>query len=312
MLFLYVAVGIFGGYVYWKVVEGLGTFRDRRDPNKIRGGGMVILPVVLWYLLREPMRIGYVLAAVIGAIGVMGIWDDYRGVSGYVKAALTLIFALIVLWSVGWVLPIRVASYEVYVPVLTEVFWVLFFVGFVNAFNVIDGKDGVLLMTAVILLSYLYILTGEVMYLHVAAVGVGLLVWNTPPARLIMGDTGSYVLGALITTAFMMLPHVPFEARLFALSFPLIDTLTTIVRRLRRRQSIFQADREHIHHVLYSRFGDRWGLAAITLINLVSVGIAHLYLIYGWPFLIVGVLWWIFLSLLSFSGPKLADAIHKT
>ncbi len=297
--------------MYWKVAEGLGIFKDRRDPNKIRGGGIVLLPVILWYLLGEPGRLGIVLTGTVFLIGIMGVWDDYRGLSGYVKAALTSLSALVILWGLGWVLPVRVLGYDLYVPLLTELLWVLFFVGFVNAFNVIDGKDGVLLMTATVLLSYLYVLTGEKLYLHVAAVSVGLLLWNSPPARLIMGDTGSYTLGLLITAAFMTLPHVPLEAKLLALSFPLVDTLTTIVRRLRRGQSIFQADREHIHHVLYSRFGDRWGLAAITLINLISVGVAHLYLTYGWPFLILGILWWFFLSFLSFSGPKLTDAIHK-
>ncbi len=310
MLFLYVAVGIFGGYLYWKVMEGLGIFRDRVNPKKIRGGGMVLLPVILWYLLRMPTAVSTTLAGVVALLGAVGILDDYRGVSGYVKAAFTLVSALLILWSLGWVLPIRVATYEVYVPVLNEIFWTLFFVGFVNAFNVIDGKDGVLLMTAAILLSYLYILTGEVMYLHVAAISVGLLVWNTPPARLIMGDTGSYVLGMLITSAFLLLPHIPLEARLLALSFPLVDTLTTVLRRLRRGQSIFQADREHIHHVLYSRFGDRWGLTAVMLINLVSVGLAHLYLLYGPLVMVPGLIWWILLALLSSVGPQLTDTVH--
>ncbi len=310
MLFLYVAVGIFGGYVYWKIVESAGIFRDRSDPTKVRGGGIVLLPVILWYLLRGPGSVYNILAWIVLAIGVMGLLDDYRGISGYIKAAVSLVAALLLMWSLGWVVPIRFFGYDLYLPFFNEVFWVLFFVGFVNAFNVIDGKDGVLLMTAIVLLSYLHVLTREIMYLHTAAVAVGLLTWNSPPARLIMGDTGSYVLGIFITSAFILLPNIPVEVKLLALSFPLVDTLTTIVRRLRRGQSIFQADKEHIHHVLYSRFGDRWGLFLIMLINLVSVALAHLYTMYGQWVLVLGFVWWGILSLVAFSGPKLADTLH--
>ncbi|NPA79947.1 MAG: undecaprenyl/decaprenyl-phosphate alpha-N-acetylglucosaminyl 1-phosphate transferase [Thermotogae bacterium] len=298
------AIGIFGGYIYLKLAEGLNLFRDRVSPDKIRGGGVVLLPVILWYLAKSVSGYHNLMAAITVLIAIVGLWDDYRGVSGYVKAGITLLVGLVILWFLGWVIPIRILGYEVYVPIFNEVFWLLFFMGFVNAFNVIDGRDGVLLTTSLILLAYLYLLTADIMYLHVAAVAAGLLVWNTPPARLIMGDVGSYVLGTFITASFLTLSHIPVEARLLALSFPLMDTLTTIARRLSRRQSIFQADTEHIHHVLYSRFGDRRGLLLIMLINLASVGLSALYLKVGPSILPLGLVWWALLAAISFILPK--------
>jgi len=297
--------------VFWKIAQELGILKDRRQSEKVRGGGIVLLPVILWYVLnRNALPPRDLMASLIGVVALIGLLDDIRGVSGYLKAAVTLAAVLALLWAVGWVIPIRTLNYEFYVPIFNEVFWTLFFVGFVNAFNVIDGEDGVLLITAVILLSYLYILTGRVMYLHVAAVASGLLLWNSPPARLIMGDTGSYILGLLITASFMLLSYIPVEVRLLALSFPFVDTITTIVRRLKRRKSIFTADREHIHHVLYSRLGQRWGLVSVMFINLVSIALAHLTFYFGWWFLALGLVWWFFLSFLAFLGPKLSDPLH--
>ncbi len=292
MLFLHLAIGVLGGYLYWKTAESLEAFRDRVDPQKIRGGGVVLLPVMLWYLWRFTSRWAEVMTFLVLGFAVMGIVDDYRGISGRVKAVITLLASVVLLWGMGWVVPVRFVNFDVYVPVITEVFWMAFFVGFVNAFNVIDGKDGVLLTTSTVLLTYLYLLTANVMYLHVAAVGVGLLLWNSPPARLIMGDVGSYLLGLFITASFLLLAEVPIVAKLTALSFPLVDTLTTIHRRLSKGVSIFQSDTQHIHHVLCDRLGDRWGLFVVLLVNLLSVSLSYAYLTLGLVILPLIALWW--------------------
>lgn len=146
---------------------------------------------------------------------------------------------------------------------------VLWLVGVANAVNLIDGMDG--LAAGVSLISALTIWSislavsidkpyAGLMAAVLAGALLGFLRWNFNPARIFLGDSGAYLVGfvlaaisitgvikgaaaatVIVPTAFLVL---------LILFFPLLDTSWAIVRRAARGKSVFEPDRQHIHHRL--------------------------------------------------------------
>jgi UDP-GlcNAc:undecaprenyl-phosphate/decaprenyl-phosphate GlcNAc-1-phosphate transferase len=139
----------------------------------------------------------------------------------------------------------------------------LWIVGIVNAINLIDGLDGlaggVVFFAAVTNFVVAYVtgaqLVGAVMASTLGAV-LGFLFFNFNPARIFMGDSGSYFLGFVLaamslagssqkaSTAVSLLVPV------LALGLPIVDTLFSMTRRVLEKRSIFSPDKGHIHHRL--------------------------------------------------------------
>jgi UDP-N-acetylmuramyl pentapeptide phosphotransferase/UDP-N-acetylglucosamine-1-phosphate transferase len=145
--------------------------------------------------------------------------------------------------------------------------------GFVNAFNFMDGVNGI---------SAAHALIGGVAYaclgewrqdaflvaagLAVAAGACVFLPWNIARARVFLGDVGSYSLGAALAVlaACAVIRGIPAEAALGPLALYLADTAWTLVRRLRQGERCFEAHRTHI----YQRWCDvGWSHQEVTLLT---------------------------------------------
>jgi UDP-N-acetylmuramyl pentapeptide phosphotransferase/UDP-N-acetylglucosamine-1-phosphate transferase len=136
--------------------------------------------------------------------------------------------------------------------------------GFTNAFNFMDGIDGIASLTAAVSgLAYAVAgaLVGDGALAVVGAVtaggALGFLPWNFPRARIFMGDTGSLPLGLLLSYA-ALLAHesgaVPFPASILLLGPFVFDTSFTLIRRALRGEKVWRAHREH----LYQRLSRVW------------------------------------------------------
>ncbi len=301
MSFIFILYGILGGYLFWKVFENTEIFKDVYS-SKIRGAGILLLPVVLWnFLLKE---FSWLLTLSVSVISLMGIYDDIKGLSGKIKLLITFIISVIIISTFGYGLPINLLNHEFYIPIFNEIFWLVFILGFTNAFNVIDGKDGVLLTTSIVSLLFIYVLTKEHFYLMLSAISIGLLFYNSPKAKIIMGDAGSYLLGFLISFAFLRLSYLPFESMLLVLFFPFADTNITLLRRLYSRKNLFERDEEHIHHKICDLLGDRLGLALIFILNVLSAILSGIYILSGNLFYVVlGYSLWIIVILWVYLHP---------
>ena len=137
---------------------------------------------------------------------------------------------------------------------------VFFLVACTNAFNLIDGLDGLaagvgLFATATAMVSG--ILSGNLALVLVTAPLVGALLgflrYNFNPASIFMGDCGSLTVGFLLGCFGLIWTENGMAAPLVALTIPLLDTTLAIARRFLRNQRIFGADRGHIHHRLLAR-----------------------------------------------------------
>jgi UDP-GlcNAc:undecaprenyl-phosphate GlcNAc-1-phosphate transferase len=221
---------------------------------------------------------GLAIAAIV--ILAVGMLDDLREVSAPAKVA-GQVFAASILGLAGVVMfYFRVPFFDFYVlsPDLGFLVTVLWVVGMANAVNLIDGLDG--LATGVIAIAagaffvYSYrladvgLLASDNMAPLIVAITcgvcVGFLPHNFHPAKIFMGDSGSLLLGLLMAattisvggrtadqfsgqTYFFFAPLViPFVI----LGVPFVDTALAIIRRARRRSSLSQADKEHLHHRL--------------------------------------------------------------
>jgi len=196
-------------------------------------------------------------------IHLTGLYDDFKNIRALYKLILQIMAACIVVFT-GHTLEV------IYIPLLdTQVALgpfgsavaILWLVGMSNALNLIDGMDGLaggisasaLIGLGVLFLSQGYILSAALTFSLLGGT-LGFLLFNKPPAKLFMGDSGSLMLGFLIAA----LPLVEstrsnpmaFLLTVTLLLIPLIDTLAAILRRLRRHKPIHSADKEHLHHKL--------------------------------------------------------------
>jgi UDP-GlcNAc:undecaprenyl-phosphate GlcNAc-1-phosphate transferase len=227
--------------------------------NQLYGGGLGELLSGYGWRLRH-----FLLGATL--ILVAGIVDDAFGMSPIVKVILQLVAAIIALVGGYGVSAITnpltggIISLGIFGGVLT-VGWI---VAVTNAFNLIDGLDGLAAGVALIAsLSIVMIAQVEgrpdaaIVASALAGALLGFLRYNFHPASVFLGDSGSQLLGFSLsllsiqglqkgaTTVVLIVP-------ILALGLPLLDTLVAILRRflVAGFAAIFRADREHIHHRL--------------------------------------------------------------
>ncbi len=144
-------------------------------------------------------------------------------------------------------------------PVLT----VLWFVGCMNAVNLLDGLDGLaagacLFVSLCLLLVSLHFgnVLGMLLMAGLSGAILGFLVFNFPPARIFLGDCGSMLLGYAVAALSLVGSSRKAEAAvalfipIVALGLPITDTAVVIFRRWYKRLPLSTPDRRHIHHSL--------------------------------------------------------------
>ena len=139
---------------------------------------------------------------------------------------------------------------------------VLWIVGITNSVNLIDGLDGLAVGVSTIASTTMFVVAllvseGDVALLLAALMGacLGFMPYNLNPARIFMGDTGSLLLGYVLSTVsvvgmFKTYALVTFVVPILALFLPLFDTVCAFFRRILRGQSPMHPDRGHLHHRL--------------------------------------------------------------
>jgi UDP-GlcNAc:undecaprenyl-phosphate GlcNAc-1-phosphate transferase len=227
-----------------------------------------------------------VLAFFVGALGIfgLGLYDDLKGARARLKFIVQIAVA-VVMWLAGFRIEAVGGSLDLAVDVglLSLPLTVFWFVGVINAVNLIDGLDGLAAGIALIAATALFgvaLASGQVLLaLFMAALGgalVGFLFFNFNPARIFLGDSGSLFLGYVLAATSLWTHHkaaattVITALPLFVVAVPLLDTTLCIVRRLSRGQSPFAPDREHLHHRLMALGLSHKG-AVLTLYSVASI-----------------------------------------
>jgi UDP-GlcNAc:undecaprenyl-phosphate GlcNAc-1-phosphate transferase len=220
------------------------------------------------------------LGAGVLALGAFGLADDRVGLSPRFRLAggvliLAAMAAAAPDFSISF---LRFTGMERLIPLQgwSWVFTLLCLVGLLNAVNMADGKDGLVISLCLLWLALLYPYVGEGMR-PVAAAGLAalaVLFCFNMAGRLFLGDSGSYALSALVgIIAIYTYSHsfdiLPADRVALLFSIPVFDTIRLMTTRLIRRRSPFQPDRDHLHHHLAHRWG--WPGGLYVYLGLVAV-----------------------------------------
>jgi UDP-N-acetylmuramyl pentapeptide phosphotransferase/UDP-N-acetylglucosamine-1-phosphate transferase len=221
-----------------------------------RLGGLAVIAGV--WTVAPLMGGGFLFLATATLAGLVGILDDFVDLRFWMKAAGQATAAFVLLFLAPP--PICEAAGPFW-P-LTLLFGVVWIVAVVNAYNFMDGIDGIAGGTAVLNAIFLAALVGaaglELGLAILAAAVAGFMLWNISPARIFLGDSGSHFVGFFLGAAALYTepvgradtPYGPYLAFVIAAAIfaPfLFDTAFTLVRRAAARKNIFAAHREHIY-----------------------------------------------------------------
>jgi UDP-GlcNAc:undecaprenyl-phosphate GlcNAc-1-phosphate transferase len=192
----------------------------------------------------------------------IGLFDDFTALKPWQKLA-GEIAAATLMWDGG--VQIHTLGHFVLPNAWGALLTIGWLVGCTNAFNLIDGADG--LAGGLALVASLAVLAAGIVHRDaamilisapLAAALVGFLRFNFNPATIFLGDCGSLLVGFLLASSAVIWSQkastlLAITAPAMAFAVPLFDTSISILRRFLRRQPIFSADRDHIHHRLLDR-----------------------------------------------------------
>lgn len=211
-------------------------------------------------------------AAIFGGGGLLvaaGLWDDRFGMKAWPKLTVQLAAAGLAV-AAGFQIARFTDPFSmrvVYVP--PWIIWplsLLWIVGVTNAMNLLDGLDGLAAGVGAIMGATLTLIAwqagqwlGVCLGLSLVGALLGFLPHNFAPARIFLGDTGSLFLGfalsLLALEGYRRVSLITFVVPLLALAVPILDTLLSVVRRVRMGAPVFSADRLHMHHRLLDAEG---------------------------------------------------------
>ncbi|PIE54893.1 MAG: undecaprenyl-phosphate alpha-N-acetylglucosaminyl 1-phosphate transferase [Dethiosulfovibrio peptidovorans] len=256
---------------------------DRPEPRKIhrepvpRGAGLILWAGYLfWSLIFSPAGIFFpTLITGCSMVFLVGYLDDMISLSPRLRLLVHLMAAGLV------AVPFFKGAL---VPTILSILWIA---GTTNAYNLIDGMNGLSLSMATLALAALALRGYPATTLPLVALCLGVLPWNWPKARTFLGDGGVYFLGFVVSS--LTLPSLssffikPGGRELLGLVFwggvPVIDTMITIVRRLLRHRSPFLPDRGHVHHRLLDLgFSTQAVLAILSLAQVFALGVGTSFL----------------------------------
>ena len=265
--------------VLTRISAGLGYrlgLADKPDARKnhsgrvpLTGGIAIFLTVLLGTLLLGVQPYSAHLISIACMLFVVGVFDDVRHINPWLRLLIQygsgLLLATwggVAIHNVGNLL----AMGDIPLLLLTAPLTALSVAGLSNAYNMIDGIDGLAASTIALPLLGLYALAvqaghvhGDFLLLMILPVAVFLLFNLGPNNRLMpkvfLGDGGSVTLGFLVTASLVYFSQgdsaliLPVTC-LWLVTLPLMDMLATMLRRAKHGHKLMEADRSHLHHTL--------------------------------------------------------------
>ncbi len=293
ILLLILIVSFLGTLILIPIVKAIGVKFDFNDiPNRRKlhkksivnlGGVPIFIGFLIGlfsvyftgaldsYSLENISSYGKILILISSSVFFLGLIDDLFKLS----AKFRLVFQFIVA-SIAWFNDLKINSLDlsfvypsgsdiqlsVLISYLITVIWI---VGVINAFNWIDGLDGLASGLLIIASLSFFIIeyTNGVQYLTcilTSLIGsvIAFLFYNYHPAKILMGDSGSYFLGFnLAVISFISSTDINKSLNvvvvLLIMMIPILDMTYVIFNRIKKGKSPFYPDKTHIHHRLLAR-----------------------------------------------------------
>jgi UDP-GlcNAc:undecaprenyl-phosphate/decaprenyl-phosphate GlcNAc-1-phosphate transferase len=248
-------------------VMDIPSLRSSHSVPVPRGGGLAcVMGVGLTACVMHQLELTIIAVPLL--MGALGLADDIRSLGPIVRLSTQALAS-------------GVASLIAYrdfgAPMWLAVVGGLFVVSYLNAFNFMDGVNGISALNGCVCGAWFMVLGMQhgvpaVHYGGAAVFGAsaGFLPWNVPVARVFLGDAGSYFFGALIAMLAVISAarHIEPVSILAPLVIYLADTGCTLVLRARRGRGLMSAHREHA----YQRLADHVGHAQSSLVTVLASG----------------------------------------
>lgn len=262
------------------LVDRPERYGHKREPIPYPGGVAVVSGILITALsfLSINTLLGSVLLATF-LLAITSFWDDRRGLSPYFRLAIQIVAAiLLVFGGLGvssitnpfgaepfaldlWQIQITIDHLTFTFTVLADLLTIAWVVTMVNAFNWIDGVPGMASGVSAVASFVLLVLSlrpgfhsvDQTLAVAFSAMLLGaslaFLYWDFPKPKMLMGDTGSMVLGFLLAVT-ALISGGKIATTVLVLGFPLLDFGWVIGRRVFKGQSPFKGDLWHFHHRL--------------------------------------------------------------
>ncbi|OGU66516.1 MAG: hypothetical protein A2W30_02670 [Ignavibacteria bacterium RBG_16_36_9] len=264
-----------------------------------RMGGLLIFLVFLTSIFVFYGDINSIKYYLFGGIVIfsLGAYDDLLGAGWLLKFVYQTIAASLLLL---FLLPkfSSLTLFTIEFSIVPGIFiLVLFIVGTINAFNLLDGLDGLVSGISLLVFTLLFFISlnlldtfSLVVLSSITGCMIGFLKYNAYPARIFLGDSGSFFLGYLIVSA-VLIVSIDKSSEVLDLTFPVIllavpiaDTLKVLFERILAGKNPFAADRTHIHHIVHSKnITHQTTVLIITIYSLLFAANAIIYLFYSKP-----------------------------
>ncbi|MBL4559909.1 MAG: undecaprenyl/decaprenyl-phosphate alpha-N-acetylglucosaminyl 1-phosphate transferase [Labilibaculum sp.] len=249
----------------------------------------------------DSTTVGYNLTAGLTVLFIVGLKDDLMVLSAKTKIVAQLLALSFLLVNTD----VHMTFFGFFEPPLWLAIGISWFIGvaIVNAYNLIDGIDGLASLVGIVIFSifgFLFFQMDETYYFLLSMIPVGFLMaflrYNLSNKRKIfMGDTGSMIVGFMMTVLSLRLLSVDesqlaivnikqlhlLPILLAVLFIPFIDTTRVTIIRLLNKKSPFAPDRNHVHHILIdnglSHLNSSLLLSAVSLIVFIIIYVANMY-----------------------------------
>jgi UDP-GlcNAc:undecaprenyl-phosphate GlcNAc-1-phosphate transferase len=247
----------------------------------ILGAGAVLPPRTVLYILGPATL-----------VFLLGLYDDFRPVKPPVKFAVQSVAGALLFFGGFGVfhLPLLFGSYTFgWLALPITILWVLWIT---NAFNLLDGVDGLAAGSALFSTITVFVVSlvsndflVSSLTLALAGVILGFLRFNFNPATIFLGDCGSlfigFILSALALAGGQKTPTIVAVAiPIVSFGLPVLETVLSVIRRFLSGQPLFAADHGHIHHKLLERgFSQRQVVLILYVVSAIC-GLLSLFLLY--------------------------------
>ena len=270
-----------------------------------RMGGLIIYASLLLTIFLFIKDINAFRPIIVGSFLLVfaGIYDDVKGLSWKYKFVAQFIAAAILInYFVPYFHEIKFFEFVIPYPAGLVVL-LLFIVGTINSINLMDGLDGLVtgFSFQIFLLAAIIGATTnrfDLVIVSVALLGgtIGFLKYNSFPASIFLGDSGSLMLGFFILYAILRLSLVLIPGTLdlsipvIALCLPIIDTLRVMTVRLVNGKNPFLPDKGHLHHIIMGiKIRHQVTVVIIQLYTALFASLALVYVAYSRSFALIGV-----------------------
>jgi len=250
------------------IVDKPNGRKIHKKPIPLLGGMAIFVGFTVAFIIFAGLDLKVASIVFCSAILViLGLLDDVYDIEAKKKLVVQIFCSILVVASGVRVNISEYITENIYLAFLIDasisICWII---GVINALNLIDGLDGLAGGVSLIAsIGFVFVLgrrgldhIGYVIALSLAGSTLGFLFYNFYPAKIFMGDMGSTFIGfsmAILGIISLDVPRNPASmvAPIIILAVPIFDTGLAIIRRIIHKQSLFSADKAHLHHRIMAK-----------------------------------------------------------